>query len=74
MTKCCTAAVCAALGIREGAGHFPEFIFSVLSLIQHFAPKHHILPDTMALQSPFGGELFAFLCVFFFFQNRAEEM
>lgn len=71
MTKRCTAAVCAALGIIEGAGHFPEFIFSVLSLIQYFAPfslKCHILPDTMAFQSSFRGEFFVcFLLCFLLF-------
>lgn len=62
-TKCGTAAgvhdLC--LGIKEGVGHFPEFIFSVLSLIHCFAPfrlKHHIPLDMTTFPSPFWGELF----------------
>lgn len=78
MTKRCTAVgvqgLC--LGINEGVGHFPEFIFSVLSLIHCFAPfplKHHIPPDMMTFHSPFWGEFFVCF-VGFFFQNTAEAM
>lgn len=78
MTKRCTVAVCAALGIIEGAGHFPEFIFSVLSLIQYLlrsllsATSYQIRWLFKALSGV--SSLFAFFCVFFFFQNSAEEM
>lgn len=64
------------MGISESVGHFPEFIFSVLSLIHCFAPfpfEHHIPPDMMIFQSPFWGE-FSVCFVGFFFQNTAGPM
>lgn len=58
VTKCGTAASVQGLrlGINRGVGRFPEFIFSVLTLIHCFAPfplKHCIPPDMPTFQNPF---------------------
>lgn len=66
MTKCGTAVSVQGLclGISEGVGRFPEFIFSVLTLIHCFAPfphKHSIPPDMTTFENPF----WALFCVCF---------